>query len=334
MDITAFPEFEAFILHWGEMGTHWGVNRSVAQIHALLYLADRPLTAEEISDSLKLARSNVSTALKELQGYGIVRRTHVAGDRRDHFVAETDLWEMTMRISAERKRREIDPTIAFLAELKERIDVRGNVPPHVRERIVADARIHLHPRRLVGPGPPTPPPDPRQADEARREGRPLRRRAREMTGAGPETGDRPGPEPGDRPGSFAAGSPPLGLATAAAAAASSCIFLLGGPVIAFYAFGAAWLHALLLGLPVYLALSRTRPLTEGAAVGGGCLVGALPALLVWIAMLLPGPPAAAGDVWLGALAITFGFGFLGAIGGAAFEAVIRRHTGPAGPAAP
>ena len=139
MDITRYPELEAFILHWGEMGTHWGVNRSVAQIHALLYLAEGPLHAEEISDSLKLARSNVSTALKELQAYGIVRRTHVAGDRRDHFVAESDLWEMLMRISAERKRREIDPTIAFLAELKERIDVRGDVPPHLRERI---ARMH------------------------------------------------------------------------------------------------------------------------------------------------------------------------------------------------
>jgi DNA-binding transcriptional regulator GbsR (MarR family) len=139
VDIGRYPELEAFILHWGEMGTHWGVNRSVAQIHALLYLSDRPLHAEEISESLKLARSNVSTALKELQGYGIVRRSHVPGDRRDHFVAETDLWEMLMRISAERKRREIDPTIAFLAELKERIDVRGNVPPHIRERI---GRMH------------------------------------------------------------------------------------------------------------------------------------------------------------------------------------------------
>ena len=139
MDITRYPELEAFIFHWGEMGTHWGVNRSVAQIHALLYLAERPLPADEIAASLKLARSNVSTALKELQAYGIVRRSHVAGDRRDHFVAETDLWEMLMRISAERKRREIDPTIAFLAELKERIDVRGDVPAHLRERI---SRMH------------------------------------------------------------------------------------------------------------------------------------------------------------------------------------------------
>ena len=139
MDIGRFPEVEAFILHWGEMGTHWGVNRSMAQIHALLYLSDRPLHAEEIVESLKLARSNVSTALKDLQAYGIVRRTHVAGDRRDHFTAETDLWEMLMRISAERKRREIDPTIAFLAELKERMEVRGNVPAHISERI---GRMH------------------------------------------------------------------------------------------------------------------------------------------------------------------------------------------------
>jgi DNA-binding transcriptional regulator GbsR (MarR family) len=147
MDIGRYPELEAFILHWGEMGTHWGVNRSVAQIHALLYLSDRPLTAEEISDSLKLARSNVSTALRELQGYGIVRRSHVPGDRRDHFVAETDLWEMLMRISAERKRREIDPTIAFLAEIKERIDVRGDVPAHIRDRI---GRMHEFIGTLAG----------------------------------------------------------------------------------------------------------------------------------------------------------------------------------------
>lgn len=133
------PEVESFILHWGEMGTNWGVNRSVAQIHALLYLSDRPLHAEEISQTLKLARSNVSTALKELQSYGIVRRQHVAGDRRDHFVAETDLWELLMRISAERKRREVDPTVALLAQLKKRIEDRKDVPEHVRHRI---ARMH------------------------------------------------------------------------------------------------------------------------------------------------------------------------------------------------
>ena len=139
MHLSRFPEVEAFILHWGEMGTNWGVNRSVAQIHALLYLSDRPINAEEISETLKLARSNVSTALKELQSYGIVRRQHVSGDRRDHFVAETDLWELLMRISAERKRRELDPTIELLAQIKARIDDRKDVPSHVRERI---SRMH------------------------------------------------------------------------------------------------------------------------------------------------------------------------------------------------
>lgn len=139
MTLTDHPDVKAFILHWGEMGTQWGVNRSVSQIHGLLYLSDRPLAADEIVDQLGLARSNVSTALKELQGYGIVRRVHVEGDRRDHFVAETDLWDMLMRISGERKRREIDPTIAFLAELSEKLAQDRSAPAHVRERIT---RMH------------------------------------------------------------------------------------------------------------------------------------------------------------------------------------------------
>lgn len=135
MRIDRYPEVQAFILHWGEMGTQWGVNRSVSQIHALLYLSDRPLTAEDIVDSLGLARSNVSTGLKELQSYGIIKRTHVPGDRRDHFVAETDLWEMLMRIAAERKRREIDPTLEHLAALAAQAKLNSELPPHVRERI-------------------------------------------------------------------------------------------------------------------------------------------------------------------------------------------------------
>lgn len=139
MSLLDHPDAKAFILHWGEMGTHWGVNRSVAQIHALLYLSDRPLPADDIVDQLRLARSNVSTGLKELQGYAIVRRVHVDGDRRDHFVAETDLWDMLMRITAERKRREIDPTIALLAELSARLAKDETAPPQVRERVV---RMH------------------------------------------------------------------------------------------------------------------------------------------------------------------------------------------------
>lgn len=139
MPLLDHPDAKAFLLHWGEMGTQWGVNRSVSQVHALLYLSDRPLPADEIVDQLGLARSNVSTALKELQGYAIVRRVHVEGDRRDHFAAELDLWDMLMRIAAERKRREIDPTIALLGELADRMKDDPTVPRHVRERIV---RMH------------------------------------------------------------------------------------------------------------------------------------------------------------------------------------------------
>jgi len=139
MPLLDHPDAKAFLLHWGEMGTQWGVNRSVSQVHALLYLSDHPLPADEIVDQLGLARSNVSTALKELQSYAIVRRVHVEGDRRDHFVAETDLWEMLTRIAAERKRREIDPTIALLNDLAQRLARDESCPPHVRERIT---RMH------------------------------------------------------------------------------------------------------------------------------------------------------------------------------------------------
>lgn len=110
------PTQQKFILHWGEMGTRWGVNRTVAQIHALLFLANRPLTAEDIAESLVIARSNVSNSLKELQSWNLIRSTHLMGDRRDHFVALQDVWEIFRVIVEERKRREIDPTLTVLRE--------------------------------------------------------------------------------------------------------------------------------------------------------------------------------------------------------------------------
>lgn len=114
--MTLAPTIQKYILHWGEMGTRWGVNRTVAQIHALLFLVNRPLPAEEIADTLTVARSNVSNSLKELQGWGLVRITHIAGDRRDHFVALQDVWEIFRVIVEERKKREIDPTLTVLRE--------------------------------------------------------------------------------------------------------------------------------------------------------------------------------------------------------------------------
>jgi len=110
------PVQQKFILHWGEMGTKWGINRTVAQIHALLFISPKPLHAEEITDTLTVARSNVSNSLKELQGWGIVRRVHVLGDSRDHFESMKEVWEMFRVVLDERKKREIDPTVAMLRE--------------------------------------------------------------------------------------------------------------------------------------------------------------------------------------------------------------------------
>jgi len=110
------PTMQKYVLHWGEMGTRWGVNRTVAQIHALLFLANAPLTAEEIADTLGVARSNVSNSLKELQSWRLIRSTHLVGDRRDHFVAQQDVWEIFRILIEERKRREIDPTLTVLRE--------------------------------------------------------------------------------------------------------------------------------------------------------------------------------------------------------------------------
>lgn len=108
------PVQQKFILHWGEMGTRWGINRTVAQTHALLFITQKPLNAEEIVQALDVARSNVSTSIKELQGWGIVKLTHVLGDKRDHFESMKDVWEMFRVVLDERKKREIDPTLALL----------------------------------------------------------------------------------------------------------------------------------------------------------------------------------------------------------------------------
>lgn len=110
---------ERFVVHWGEMGAKWGINRSVAQIHALLYVSGHPMPADEIVEVLSIARSNVSTGLKELQSWGIVKITHVLGDRRDHFEAIADVWETFRLILHERKRREADPTLRLLRECVE-----------------------------------------------------------------------------------------------------------------------------------------------------------------------------------------------------------------------
>jgi len=133
MPLTAVEQ--RFILHWGEMGTRWGINRTVAQIHALLFLSSKPLHAEEIANTLVVARSNVSTSLRELQGWGIVRVAHVLGDRRDHFESLKDVWEIFRIVSEERKRREIDPTLRVLEECVVELKKPGSGNAYTRERL-------------------------------------------------------------------------------------------------------------------------------------------------------------------------------------------------------
>ena len=129
------PVMERYVLHWGEMGERWGVNRSVAQIHALLYIVGQPLHAEEISETLGLARSNVSNSIRELQGWELVSLTHVLGDRRDYFAAKQDLWEVFLTLAEQRKKREVDPTIAFLKDLAAEAEKDPQTSAEVRIRI-------------------------------------------------------------------------------------------------------------------------------------------------------------------------------------------------------
>ena len=132
---TLTPIRQKFVLHWGEMGARWGINRTVAQVHALLFLSRRPLNAEEISQTLGVARSNVSTSLRDLQGWGIVRVTHILGDRRDHFESLKDVWEMFRIIIEERKKRETDPVLGMLREAVADAKKPGAADAYTRERL-------------------------------------------------------------------------------------------------------------------------------------------------------------------------------------------------------
>ncbi len=126
---------EQFVLRWGDMGGQWGVNRSVAQIHALLYLADRPLTAEDIAEALGMARSNVSNSIRELIGWKLIRRVPLLGDRRDHYEAEADLWQMLTRVAQGRKEREVDPMVEALGHVLAAADGDPTLSSVARKRL-------------------------------------------------------------------------------------------------------------------------------------------------------------------------------------------------------
>ena len=129
------PAVETYVLHWGEMGTRWGTNRTVAQIQALLYLSPEPLRADQIVDALSVARSNVSTSIRELQSYGLVRMTHVLGDRRDYFESLHDVWELFRVIFEQRKQRELNPTLTMLRSCAEQVDQESGTDPVTKQRI-------------------------------------------------------------------------------------------------------------------------------------------------------------------------------------------------------
>ena len=129
------PAIEKYILHWGEMGTRWGTNRTVAQIQALLYLSPKPLRADQIVDLLSVARSNVSTSVRELQSYGLVRMIHLLGDRRDYFESIDDVWELFRVIIEQRKQRELNPTLTMLRQCASEVEQESQTDGITKERI-------------------------------------------------------------------------------------------------------------------------------------------------------------------------------------------------------
>ena len=129
------PAVEKYILHWGEMGTRWGTNRTVAQIQALLYLSPKPLRADQIVDLLSVARSNVSTSIRELQSYGLVRMIHLLGDRRDYFESIDDVWELFRVIIEQRKQRELNPTLTMLRQCASEVEQESQTDGITKERI-------------------------------------------------------------------------------------------------------------------------------------------------------------------------------------------------------
>jgi DNA-binding transcriptional regulator GbsR (MarR family) len=137
MDLTMqlTPTMQRCVLHWGEMASRWGVSRSVAQMHALLFLAPSPLTADEIAETLNVARSNVSVSIKELQAWDLVSVTHQLGDRRDYFQARKDIWEVLTMIMDGRKKREVDPTLQMLREATADAKKDQETPELVKQRI-------------------------------------------------------------------------------------------------------------------------------------------------------------------------------------------------------
>jgi len=129
------PILEKLVLHWGEMGSRWGISRMVAQIHALLYFSAKPMAADEIVEAMGVARSHVSNSLRELQTWGVVKVVRIAGDRREYFESIKDIWQLFEVLLDERKRRELDPTLKVLREAKAQVEDGAKIDTQTRERL-------------------------------------------------------------------------------------------------------------------------------------------------------------------------------------------------------
>lgn len=115
--MTLSPLMQDFVLHFGEMGSRWGINRTVGQIYALLYASREPLCADDMVSMLRMSRSNIATGLKELQSWNLVLLRHIPGDRRDFYTTPDDVWAILRTLAEERKKREVDPTLSLLREV-------------------------------------------------------------------------------------------------------------------------------------------------------------------------------------------------------------------------
>ena len=134
-------KLEKFVESWGSMGVFWGINRSMARIHAFILVSEDPVDLDEIAEYLKISRGNASMCLKELRQWGVIQRVHVSGDRRDFYVSEPDAWKMFFRIAVGRKAREFDPALEALRLIIKEVDNEKN--KNVHQRLVQIEEIFM-----------------------------------------------------------------------------------------------------------------------------------------------------------------------------------------------
>ncbi len=132
------PEIESFVVHFGEMGSRWGFNRTVGQMLALIVLSEEPLNADQIAETLSISRGNVSMGLKELQSWQLIRTQPKAGDRKEYYRPNGSIWDLGLQVMNERRKREVDPTLSLLRSELMNSDSQGNAYAHEKMREIHD----------------------------------------------------------------------------------------------------------------------------------------------------------------------------------------------------